>query len=119
MKKTITTIISVLLVIAVVNDLARYAKASYDLNNIAEEAADQLSTNRSKSRDSNARDAVEYATARGATVYLFDQTNETIHVWVQMPLTGTWILGPAMALVAGESISTPYQLQADAQARFR
>ena len=100
MKKIILTVLFIALAATLVNDIGRYAKARYDLSKIALETIDNTSGSREQSRDQNARDAAQFAASRGAVVYAYDEDDEQIRVWLQMPVEGTWVLGPLMAVLA-------------------
>ena len=119
MKRLIVIAIVVALVATFINDLGRYAKTRYDLSNTAMTTADALVDEPSASRDTNARAAARLAQAEGATVYLYDQDDTKIYVWVQKPVEGTWALAPIMALISGSPIDTPYFVQAEDTAFFR
>lgn len=119
MKKIIVVVIVVAFAAIFINDVGRYAKTRYDLSNIAMTTADSLADNRADSRDKNARAAAQFAQAEGATVYLYDQDDTRIYVWVQKPVEGTWVLARAMSLIAGSPIDTPYYVQTEDTAFFR
>lgn len=119
MKKIITIVIIVAMMATFINDVGRYAKTRYDLSNIAMNTADSLMSEQGASRDTNARAAAAFAQAEGATVYLYDQDDTSIHVWVQMPVEGTWVLAPGMALIAGSPLKTPYYVQDEDTSFFR
>lgn len=119
MKKIIWTVVFVALAATFVNDVGRYAKARYDLSKIALETVGQVSTMRSQSRDQNARDAARYASSRGATVYAYDEDDSRVYVWLQMPVEGTWILAPGLALIAGEPYRQPYLVHIEESAFFQ
>ncbi len=119
MKKLLTIVLVVGLVATFVNDIGRYAKTRYDLSTIALQTADSLVSEKDTPRDTNARAAAQFAAEEGATVYLFDQDDTGVSVWVQMPVEGTWVLSPAMGLVSGEGIDAPFYLQDEDTAFFR
>ncbi len=119
MKKIFWTVLFVALAATFVNDVGRYAKARYDVSKIATETVQNVSNSRDQSRDQNARDAAQYAASRGATVYAYDQDDSKVYAWLQMPVEGTWVLGPGMALLAGEPIKTPYLVHLDESAFFQ
>jgi len=119
MKKTLTIILVVAFVATFINDVGRYAKARYDASTIAMEAATSLVGDRDQPRDTNARAAANFAQQKGATVYLFDQDDAGVHVWVQMPVEGTWVLARASALMGGNPMDAPFYVQAEDTAFFR
>lgn len=119
MKKIILTILFVAIAAVLVNDVGRYAKAQYDLDRIALETVEALSDQGARSRDQNAKDAAQRAASRGAVVYAYDQDDERTYAWLQMPVEGTWVMGPTLSLLAGESLETPYLIQIEKSATFQ
>lgn len=118
MRKSIGIILLIVLAATFVNDVGRFAKASYDINNVAVETADRLSSQRDRTRNQNATMAAEYAAARGTTVYLYDQDKNTYHAWFQAPLEGTWILGTVMSYYGGGLLTDPYYVKSEAEGSF-
>lgn len=115
MKKILGIAITVLLIATFINDVGRYATTRYNLSTIANEAA-RVGSQRHKTRDENAVAAAAYARTQGATVYLFDQDTNQVRVWAEMPVTGTWFLGPFEAYQAGQPLSTAFKIQLQSKA---
>jgi hypothetical protein len=104
MKKILITVLVVAAVATLVNDIGRYGKAYYDVDVIGTDTADNIALgSKATSRDKNAIAAATYAAARGATVYMYDQDDRLVRVWVEMPVTGTWLLQYVMAARDSES----------------
>jgi hypothetical protein len=119
MKKIVVIALVVLVVGGLVNDVSRYAKARYDAANITNEILDLLQTRGTQARNSNASLAASHAAAQGATVYLYDQDEQRAYVWVEMPVSGTWLLGPVNASMTGQPPSSPYMVRLEDSIAFR
>lgn len=120
MKKILTTLIVVAIAATLINDVGRYAKARYDLSVIGQDAADHISLiGKQASRDSNATAAAAFTAAQGATVYLYDQNETETHLWVEMPVGGTWLWARLNALNNGEPQGTEFKVQTEKTARWK
>lgn len=119
MRRSIGIILAIVLTATLVNDVGRFAKASYDIDNVAAQIADRLLSQKSQSRNQNATMAAEYAAQRGTTVYLYDQDETSFHAWLQAPLGGTWILGTVLSYYGGGSLNEPFYVKSEAEGRFR
>lgn len=120
MKKILITVLVVAVVATLVNDIGRYAKAYYDVGIVGTDTADNIALgSKLTGRDPNAKAAAAYAAARGATVYMYDQDEETVHVWVEMPVAGTWLMRRAMAWQNGEPQTAPLKVQTERKSRWK
>ncbi|MBU4555362.1 MAG: hypothetical protein KJ747_00630 [Actinobacteria bacterium] len=119
MKKVIGLIISVAILATLLNDAGAYLAGWNNLDVIAQQCAITASSSRSRERDDVAIIAAQYAASQGATVYLFDQNDTIVHVWVEMPIPTTWVLGRATALYLGQPIDTPYKIHTEKTATWR
>ncbi len=119
MRKSIGIVLFIVITLVLVNDVGRYAKASYDVNNVAMETGDRLSPRGDKDRNQNATMAAEYAAGRGTTVYLYDQDENTFHAWLQAPVEGTWILATVLTYFSGGTFTQPYYVKSETQGSFR
>jgi hypothetical protein len=102
-----------------VNDVSRYAKTRYDATNILNETVDLVAARPEADRNSNALLAANHAAALGAKVYLYDQDEQRVYVWVEMPLRGTWLLGPFTAWANRQPLSSPYMVRIEDSTPFR
>lgn len=120
MKKTLITILVVAVIATLVNDIGRYAKAQYDVGIVGTDTADTIALgSKLTGRDQNATAAATYASARGATVYMYDQDEQTVNVWVEMPVQGTWLLHRAMAWQNKEPQTSPLKVQTERTSRWK
>ncbi len=113
MKKAIGIILAVALIAIVLNDAGVYLRAKYDLDAIAQSTANAASNTMARERDKVAATAALFGQTQGVTVYMYDQDDKGVHVWVEMPVPGTWVLGRATALYYGQPLDTPYKLRTD------
>lgn len=118
MKKILGVVLAIALVGAFINDVGRYARTRYNLSIIAQQAAQAAARDRNATRDQNAVKAADVAARDGATVYLYDQTDQGVHVWVEAPVQGTWVWGPFVAWQNDEPLSTPFKVTYDETASF-
>lgn len=118
MKKVLGIALAVVIVATLLNDVGVYLRAWYDLDVIAQETARVASSTMVRERDKVATTAADFARTQGATVYMYDQNDKEIHVWVEVPVPGTWVLGYATALYYGQPLDTPYKLRTDTTAQW-
>jgi len=118
MKKVLGIALAVVIVATLLNDVGVYLRAWYDLDVIAQETARVASLTMVRERDSVATKAADYARTQGATVYMYDQNEKEIHVWVEAPVPGTWVLGYATAIYYSQPLDTPYKLRTDTTAQW-
>jgi len=119
MKKILVILFGVVLVAIVLNDGGRYLSAWNGLDVIAQQSAVAAAATQSRVRDDAANAAVMVAQPQGVTVYLYDQDDATVHVWVEMPVSGTWVLAPAAALFMEQPANTPLIIRTDKTATWR
>lgn len=120
MRKILTTVLIVAVIATLVNDIGRYAKAYYDVGIVGTDTADNIALgNKLTPRDTNARAAAAYAASRGATVYMYDQDEQTVRVWVEMPVQGTWLLRRVMAWQNGEPQTSPLKVQTEHKSNWK
>ncbi|MRR11997.1 hypothetical protein EG835_05890 [bacterium] len=120
MKKILVTVLVVAFIATLINDVGRYARARYELGNIARDTAENIAlSGEHVERNTNATAAATYAATRGATVYLYDQDEKKAYVWVEMPVEGTWVWAPLAAQQAGQPKGTPLKIQLDYSAFWK
>lgn len=120
MKKILTTVLVIALAATFINDVGRYARARYELSVVGQDTADRIAlSGKDNSRDKNATAAAQYAAAQGATVYLYDQDDQKVHLWVEMPVSDTWLWHRVAALQNGEPQTAPFMAQTEKTARWK
>lgn len=119
MKKLLGIAIAVALIAIVLNDGGRYLAAWNGLDSIAQDCAVAAASTQSRDRNEAARAAVAKATPQGATVYLYDQNEATVHVWVEKPVTDTWVLERIWAPITGQPKGTVMKVTAEKTATWR
>ncbi len=88
-----------------VNDLGAYVDTRRVLVEATRNAADAAAATKG-SRDAGGRAAAEKALEQSVEVYLYNQDSTRVEVWARVPIEGTFIYGPARALIAGEPLDT-------------
>lgn len=119
MKKLLGIAIAVALVAIVLNDGGRYLAAWNGLDTLAQNCAVAAAGTQSRDRNEAAKAAVAVASTEGATVYLYDQDEATVHVWVEKPVTGTWVLARIWAPIMGQPAGTVMKVTAEKTATWR
>ena len=120
MKKIITTALVIAIAATLVNDIGRYAKTRYDLSVISQDTAAQIAlSGKGNDRNKNAVAAAAYAAAKGATVYMYDQDDQQVRVWVEMPVGGMWLWSRVNAMQAGEPQGTPMKVQSESKSFWK
>jgi len=118
MKKLLLTVLVVAIAVTFINDLGRWVTASYNLDSNLREVADNAAA---AARLNPARGwpvASETARKYGIEVTAYEAKNMEVRVVARMPVTGTWVVGPGMALLAKKPASTPYYVEASAHSYF-
>jgi hypothetical protein len=115
-KKAIVVLLVLLVLATPINDVGRYLSATYTLDNATQTILDaaQTASRGHKPRNVGGGAAVSAASAQGVTLYGYDQNDVNITVWTEMPVTGTWVIGPYMAWKAGKPLSTPFLVKSQA-----
>lgn len=119
MKKILGIAFAVALVAIVLNDGGRYLSAWNGIDVIAQQSAVAAAATQSRVRDEAANAAVAAAQPQGATVYMYDQDDATVHVWIEMPVRGTWVLAPAAAMFMEQPANVPLIVRTDKTATWR
>lgn len=119
MKKLLGIALLLAIVATGINDLGRWATASYDLgittDGIAQHAADIERRTRG-SRESVGIAAAVYGSQQGVTVTTYDQDDTRVYVTTQAKVTGTWLLAPVSALLRSKPASEGLSVRAKAMA---
>lgn len=115
MKKWIQIGITVLILIAAINDVGHYLLAKYDLRETTRQAASIAASNARRGGDKNASwlAADEYAKKNGATIYGYDQTPSQVQIWTKMEVPSLWALRYLNALFTRQPLKTPFMIDAD------
>lgn len=108
-------IVLVLTILGVaVNDLWRYTSAEYELGTVTHEAVARSASEVKPSGGDRGRvwQAGEtYAQTHGATVYGFDLTDQTVHIWTRMPVKKTIVVHRVMALLDKKPQGSPWLIE--------
>ncbi len=119
MKKVIGVIIGVVILATLLNDVGSYIRGWNNLDVIAQQSAVAASASPVHEREQVSVAAAQVANSQGATLYMFDQNDTTVHVWVEMPVTGTWVLGRLTALYLQQPSDAPYMIRTEKTATWR
>ena len=113
MKKLIITVLLAALAFAVINDLGRYLIAMYSLDDGGRtavfEAAKVAETN--PSANSGWPAAWQVAQDRGFEITGYTQDSTGVVAVCRIWVGGTFIIGPAYALLTRQALGTPLPLQ--------
>lgn len=118
MKRALMVALAVGLAIVFVNDLGRWVTTSYNLDTHLREIADNASAAARTNPQAGWPAAAQTAAKYGITVTGYSQLDQEVIVTAQAPVTGTWVTGPALALVAKRPTSTPFFVSARAQSYY-
>jgi len=111
MKRIIVIVIVLAIAAAFINDVGRYARTRYNLDEATNDVVDAAaSTARDKSRNEAAMEAARNAQADGIRVTAFSKDDLKVQVWTAADVTGTWVLGRFSAWRKGLDPETPYVL---------
>ncbi len=114
-KRILLIVLVVVIGIAVVNDVGRYVVTYYNLSETTRQAA-RAAARTSGDRNDIALAAVDAAEANGITVYAFDMDGSRVYVYTEVPLKGTWVLGPVLLSVQGGGLTGDYMLRSEQSA---
>lgn len=120
MKRLIIIIVIVAIGAAFVNDVGRYARTRYNLDeatNVVVDAA--ASTARDKTREQAARQAASDGAAEGIRVTAYNQDELKVQVWTEADVEGTWVLARVTAWQKDLPAGTPYVLQDYGESVYR
>lgn len=118
MKKLLIALVVFAIAVTFVNDLGRWVTTSYDLDNHLREVADNASAAARVNQTRGWPTAFETARTYGIEVTGYDQRNMQVVVTARMPVTGTWVVGPGLALLARQPTATPFYVKARAMSYF-
>jgi hypothetical protein len=108
----LVTVLVVIVVIAVVNDIGRYLITWYTLDEVTRETSGVAAAT-GGDRDAAARAAMDYAQTQDVTVYAYDEKDGKVYVWTEKQLDGAWLLDSILLAVRGESPTGSYALRAE------
>jgi len=117
-KRLLIALVVLAIAVTFVNDLGRWVTASYDLDNRLREVADDASAAARLNQTRGWPTASETAHKYGIEVTGYEQKNMEVVVTARMPVTGTWVVGPSLALLAKQPIATPFYVEARATSYF-
>lgn len=118
MRKYLPLVFLVALAAILVNDGGHYLRAQYDLANLTREVA-TVSAEAARlqgDRTASWQAGQKMADTFGATVYGYDVTPQSVHVWTRMPVRGLWFLDRAAAAASSRPATTPLTVEEEATA---
>jgi hypothetical protein len=113
MIKWIKRVVVVLLALALVNDIGRYIMGVYKVDERARAIAFEAAVIAKGNRAGNSAwpKVAEMANAAGVEVIAYQQTQASATLTLRLQVTGTWLVGPALALIDSKPLSTPFPLE--------
>ena len=118
MKKLLATALVLAIAITFVNDLGRWVTASYSLDKHLREVADNASAAARLNQAKGWPTAASTARGYGVQVTGYSQTNLQVVLTARAPVTGTWVVGPGLALLASQPAATPFYVSGRADSFF-
>ena len=116
MRKVLIAILIMIVAFTIVNDAGRYVMTWFKLDE-GTRAAASAAGRLNGSLDENGNAAVEAAGKRDVTVYGYDEHEQTIYVWTEKELEGTWILGPVLGVTQSSgTYGDPYIMRSEGSA---
>jgi hypothetical protein len=100
----------VALVAPALNDAGRWAYATNDLHNSTKQALDSVAQSSKGTSTDAIREqlAAQAAERRIRVVEYLIVPDESVHIWTEEDVSGTWLLGAALALSKGVPINKAY-----------
>jgi hypothetical protein len=121
MRQWLGIVLSVLLAFVLVNDVSRLAAAHFALENIATIAADEAAAS-ARGIDDDVQIGYQAAkralASEDATITGYTHEGGAVHVWVEGPVEGTFILGPIVSLWSGDDWNDPWMIRKDHERRL-
>lgn len=120
MKKLIIIALVVALGAVFVNDMGRFTRARYNLDEATNQVVDETASFAgSMTRDQAAMKAATLGQERGVRVYQYDQNGTGVEVWTQIDVPGTLVLARYAAWRDGKPQETAYVLRDYGASVFR
>ena len=124
MSRILKVAIVLAILALIVNDGGRWAQGTIDLHTSTGQVLDQAAlTARRFTQTQIAGQLGQLAAAQKIRVTQFATTPSGIHIWAEEDVSGTWLLGPYLAVNAGvplaKSWSTPIILKYDSEEAIR
>jgi hypothetical protein len=113
MMKWIKRAALIMLALALVNDAGRYIMGVYKVDERARGMAFEAAVIAKGNRAGNSAwpKVAEMAKAAGVEVIAYQQTPVSATLTVRLQVTGTWLIGPALALIDSKPLMTPFPLE--------
>lgn len=112
MKKLIVIALIVALGAVFVNDVGRFARARFNLDESTNRVVDETASFAgSLSRDKAAMQAATLAQQHGIRVYQYDQNGTGVELWTEIDVPGTWVLSRYAAWRDAKPAGTAYVLR--------
>jgi len=111
-KKLIVIALVLAVGAAFVNDVGRFTRSRYNLDNATHQIVDEIAARAGRlPRDQAAGQVAALAQEKGIRVYQYDQNGTGVQVWTELPIEGTWVLGRFVAWRSGKPQGTAYVLR--------
>jgi hypothetical protein len=124
MRRAIGIALVVAIALVFLNDAGRWVNAQSKLNESTAQLAEWAATNLAgKNRDAAAPLVGAEGAKRGLTVYQYDQDQNTVRIWGSVEVSGTWVIGPYVAITHGmpfeKALGVPFVVRSYQQAQFQ
>lgn len=112
MVKWIKVALVILIALTGVNDIGRYLIAVYRVDDRARTMSFQAAQAATNDRSYNSGWPTVAKAARdgGLRVLAYGQGATSVTVTVEIDVTGTWVIGPAIAIIGKKPLATPFTL---------
>jgi hypothetical protein len=113
MAKWIKIALVVLIALTCVNDIGRYLSGFYRVEDRTRTMSFQAAqvAKATPRTDSGWPIVAQMAQADGLKVLAYGQTAVSVTVTAQVSVSGTWAIGPAIAIMGKKPLSTPFTIQ--------
>jgi hypothetical protein len=124
MRRAIGIALVVAIALVFLNDVGRWVNAQSQLNENTAQLAEWAATSLAgRNRDAAAQLVTAEGTKRGLTVYQYDQDQNTVRIWGSVDVSGTWVIGPYVAITRGtpldQALGVPFVVRSYQQAQFQ
>ncbi|MDO8915944.1 MAG: hypothetical protein Q7W16_07680 [Coriobacteriia bacterium] len=113
MLKWIKIALVILIAVTGVNDIGKWLVGAYTVEDRTRTMSFQAAQVAKKTRtaDSGWPTVAQAAQQSGLRVLAYGQTAASVTVTAQIAVSGTWVIGPTIALIGGKPLSTPFTIE--------
>jgi hypothetical protein len=121
LKKLLALGIFLGIAVTTVSDVGQYLTARYYLSNATRDAAEASASRAYRNNDRNAswQAGEDVARAQGATVYGYDMTDNSVHVWTRRTVPNTWAVHYISNYLEHEQLKSPLVIDDEGTAIIR